>query len=291
VLNSAAPGSITVYRRTDNGDVTPLRTIIGPAAGFSVPQGVVLDLMHDEVFVGDPNAKILVFERTAHGNAPPLRILTGQHTGLTSPLTAVLDLIRDEMWVLDGGSSSMKLYPRTAVGDVPPLRVIQGAGTRIHQPLDAVLATINDELIVANSNANTITIYPRTEIGEIPPLREIIGGHTGLNNPQGVFAVATAPLVGAILPISRSVQQNTAATAFATMINAGAGPGQACLPMPITAVPVFSFQRANAQNVPVGTPNIPVNLAAGRGQSFVSYSSRPTRFLPRSSRSHSRARP
>jgi disulfide bond formation protein DsbB len=85
-----------------------------------------------------------------------------------------------------------------------------------------------------------------------------------------MFGVTAAPLFGAALPTSRSVQRDTLATVFATMINAAVGPAQQCFPVPLTPVPaVFSFQTTNAQNVPVGMPNVPANLAPGGSQSFV----------------------
>lgn len=84
---------------------------------------------------------------------------------------------------------------------------------------------------------------------------------------------AEAPrVVSSVLPITRSVTNGTAATAFATIINplptgstatgcglrlAGASPAQ------------FSYQTTTPANVLSGTANTPVDIAAGASQNFL----------------------
>src|SRR5262249_7230260 len=93
------------------------------------------------------------------------------------------------------------------------------------------------------------------------------------------------PLLAAVLPTSRSVQVGAAATAFASVTNASFGNVTACAPSPwntavegvtcgitqLTGAPTpFTFQATDrATNQPIGSPNTPVNIAAGANQTFV----------------------
>lgn len=78
-------------------------------------------------------------------------------------------------------------------------------------------------------------------------------------------------LVAAVLPSSRSIQVGTAATAFATIINTASTPSLACGLAPLSSVPAsFHFQTTNpVTNQITGTPDTPVDIPAGAGQSFV----------------------
>jgi hypothetical protein len=82
---------------------------------------------------------------------------------------------------------------------------------------------------------------------------------------------AGSPLVSAVLPESRSVQVNGTATAFATIINTGTSTAINCSIAPPSTLPVtFAYQTTNpTTNALTGTPNTPVNIAAGASQSFV----------------------
>jgi hypothetical protein len=77
--------------------------------------------------------------------------------------------------------------------------------------------------------------------------------------------------VAAVLPSSRSVQVNTPATAFATIINVGQATATACSIAPLTSVAAsFQYQTTHpATNQVTGSPNTPVNIEAGAAQSFV----------------------
>jgi hypothetical protein len=99
----------------------------------------------------------------------------------------------------------------------------------------------------------------------------------GFNRPAlgcdiGAFELQQAPgVVAAILPSSRSVQVNTPAAAFATVINTGQAMATGCSIAPLTSVPAsFVYQTTDpATNQVIGFPNTPVNIAAGAAQSFV----------------------
>jgi hypothetical protein len=79
------------------------------------------------------------------------------------------------------------------------------------------------------------------------------------------------PLVAAVLPSSRSVLVGTAATAFATIINAGSGTATGCSLAPGTGLAAtFAFQTTDpATNHVTGTANTPVDIPPGAAQSFV----------------------
>jgi hypothetical protein len=79
------------------------------------------------------------------------------------------------------------------------------------------------------------------------------------------------PVFASVLPTSRSVQVGTTATAFATIINAGAGTVTGCSLAPLTSVPAtFTYQTTNPlTNALTGTLNTPVDIAAGKNQTFV----------------------
>ena len=93
------------------------------------------------------------------------------------------------------------------------------------------------------------------------------------------------PLVAAVLPASRSVKVGTPATAFVSIVNSGVFTvepsatasvslgveGVTCGVTQLTGAPTpFTFQPTDpATNLPIGTPNTPVNIAGGATQSFV----------------------
>jgi len=89
------------------------------------------------------------------------------------------------------------------------------------------------------------------------------------------FAESTAaeagPLFASVLPSSRSVQVGDPATAFATLINSGAGDATSCSIAPVPALAAtFDYQTTDpATNALTGTVNTPVDIAAGASQSFV----------------------
>lgn len=78
-------------------------------------------------------------------------------------------------------------------------------------------------------------------------------------------------LMAAVLPSSRSVQVGTTATAFATIINAGTVTATSCGIQLLSTIPAnFSYHTTDpATNALIGTPDTPVDIAAGRLQTYV----------------------
>ena len=78
-------------------------------------------------------------------------------------------------------------------------------------------------------------------------------------------------LVAAVLPASRSVQVGATATAFASIINAGASKASGVGIALNASIPaIFGYQTTDpATNVVTGAPNTPVDILPGASQSYV----------------------
>ena len=87
-----------------------------------------------------------------------------------------------------------------------------------------------------------------------------------------IFVISRLPpsMVAAVLPSSRSVQVNTPATAFATVINLTPTTAISCSIALLSSMPVsFVYQTTNpATNQVTGSPNTPVDIPAGAGPEF-----------------------
>ncbi len=128
--------SITIYPRTANGDVAPLRTIQGPKTRMNVPLGVYRDPVSGEIVVANGDDSVLFFAPNANGDVAPVRILKGPRTNLKSPTGLLVDAKNNELWVTSWENHTTNVFPRTAQGDMTPLRVIHSA------PKGATLATL-----------------------------------------------------------------------------------------------------------------------------------------------------
>ena len=122
------PPSITVYRRTAQGDTAPVRKIQGNATGLNWPTGLAFDPQTNELFVAnDASHEILVFDGKASGNARPKRILKGSATKLANPTGVFADTKNRELWVANFGGHSATVYDISASGNTAPKRVIRNA--------------------------------------------------------------------------------------------------------------------------------------------------------------------
>jgi len=120
--------SITVYSRTANGDVAPLRVIQGPKTRLNWPSGIYVDPISDQIAVANTgDNSILFFPREATGDVAPVRIIKGPATGLDNPVSVVVDTKNDEIWVANWDAHTATVYPRDAKGNVAPLRTIRSA--------------------------------------------------------------------------------------------------------------------------------------------------------------------
>jgi hypothetical protein len=84
----------------------------------------------------------------------------------------------------------------------------------------------------------------------------------------------------AVLPSARAGQLGAKLTAFVSVINASPATAFKVGIELVTSVPVlFAYQTANALNVPVGSPNTPVDIAPGGTQTYI-ISVTPTAAFP-----------
>lgn len=86
------------------------------------------------------------------------------------------------------------------------------------------------------------------------------------------FSDAVQALASSVLPTTRTVQTGLAASAFAMVINpqSTGSTAQNCgLRLAGSDANTFSYQTTDMNNLVTGTPNTPVDLAAGEQQSFV----------------------
>jgi hypothetical protein len=99
----------------------------------------------------------------------------------------------------------------------------------------------------------------------------VVSSRGFLDHKSKGLAFFGGALVSAVLPASRSVLVNSTATAFATIINAGASAAVGCGISTVTSIPAtFTFQATDpATNQPTGGANAPVDIAAGASRSFI----------------------
>ncbi len=87
------------------------------------------------------------------------------------------------------------------------------------------------------------------------------------------------PILSAVLPASRSVQVGSQASAFASIINAGATTATDCSIAPLTAVQGgFTYQTTNSLNQLIGNPDEPASIPATGTQNYF-FSFTPTQPL------------
>jgi len=130
---STALPSITVYARTANGNVAPLRTIQGSNTELDHARPLFVDSGRHEIVVADggPTDAILFFDQNANGNVAPRRIIRGDRTGLSNPTGVFVDAVNDELLVANWGNHTITVYPSGAGGNVKPRRVISPTKSRV----------------------------------------------------------------------------------------------------------------------------------------------------------------
>jgi DNA-binding beta-propeller fold protein YncE len=213
VVPNFTNNSVTVYARTADGDVAPLRTLVGAATGLANPNAVAVDRAHDEVIVANGGGpSITVYGRTASGNVAPLRTLSGGATVLLGPAGMALDPVNEEIFVTNF-AGNVVVHSRTASGNTPPLRVLSG----LSFALGVLVDPARDELFVANAGNSSVTVYARTATGNAPPLRTISGAATGLSSPRGL---ALDPVTDQLLVTNA----NNSVTAYPRTANGNVAP-------------------------------------------------------------------
>jgi hypothetical protein len=181
---------ITVYADTADGDVAPLRTLEGGAIGLDFPNGIFVDLAHDELFVASGlTHSVRVFLRLANGNVAPIRTLQGPMTGFASSQWIFVSTAHDELYVSDRGGA-VRVFSRTVDGNTALIRTIGGDMTGFENPQGIYLNT-SDELVVLDE-FNAVLVFPRLANGNVAPTRTISGSLTMLNLPFGIAGTNAA---------------------------------------------------------------------------------------------------
>ena len=188
--------SVTVYFRTADGDVTPVRTLSEGLTGLSDPSGLFLDTVNNELFVANAgNDTVTVYPLNwTDPNTPPIRKLDGLLTGLKTPTGVFVDTVHGELFVANFIAGSVTVYSRTASGDTGPTRTLIGGSTGLAGPFGLAVDTVHNELFVANFSTPSVTVYSRTASGDTGSTRTISGGDTGLGSPQFVAVTVSAPI-------------------------------------------------------------------------------------------------
>lgn len=119
--------SLLVFRRTDSGNVAPIRVITGPHTGMLRPRQVQFDSQRDELvladrgltqeFVYDTPGFLAVWKRTDSGDVPPRKLIRGPQSQLTSPRAVYVDMKNSEYGAGDTNSHSIMVYPRDFADD------------------------------------------------------------------------------------------------------------------------------------------------------------------------------
>lgn len=202
--------AVNVYQRTSfgTGNILPIRTLTGSGTGLSGPNGLVLDLTHDELFVANStNHSITVYARTASGNMAPTRTLSGSSTLLATPMGIALDSEQNLLWVANksggAGTGSLTAYARTAKGDTAPKTsspatpVVAG----LSSPVGLAIDTQNRVLLVANAGGTkAITAYSLAD-GSLAYTQTLSVSPKGIAlNPDGqkVFVTSGSTTTSAI---------------------------------------------------------------------------------------------
>jgi hypothetical protein len=160
--------SITVYPASAQGDVPPLRRIVGGSTGLAVPFS--LGVVGDQFVVPTSaafGAGLSFYPTTGNGDISPARQI-GSPTLFNTRDMAVF---QDEIYFLT--DSSIAVFPATAIGFVVPTRTLSftidgGGGDR-----GIALAVDNGELYLAAGDPTRIDVYPASAAGTVTPTRSI----------------------------------------------------------------------------------------------------------------------
>jgi DNA-binding beta-propeller fold protein YncE len=189
------PPSITVFAADSNGDVAPVREIVGPKAQLNWPTGISVDPDRGEIYVSNAAGdSINVFSTTANGDVAPIRRIKGPKTLLRNPNGVSVDTVNGEVWVANFGNHTATAYKRDANGNAEPIRVIRSAPlnaptTLINNPYMIAFDGRRDEVLVPNCVAQPrIAAYSTSADKNAVPNRILEGQNTCLS--RTVHAIA-----------------------------------------------------------------------------------------------------
>ncbi len=122
------PPSIRIFDANADGDVRPLRSIVGPRTGLNWPMGLEVDNGRDEIVVSNyGDSSIRFFRRTASGDVAPVRVLSGDRTHIKGPVDVSIDEQHNELWVANYADHTALVFDRDATGNAAPKRIVRNA--------------------------------------------------------------------------------------------------------------------------------------------------------------------
>ena len=112
--------AILTFAGDADGNVAPIRKIMGPSTQLKNTHALAVDPVHGEIFVPGRHGdnRVLVFPREADGDVAPIRILEMDKT----PGRVGVDPVHNRLVV--SGGPGLHIYDRTASGKAEPLNVI-----------------------------------------------------------------------------------------------------------------------------------------------------------------------
>ena len=204
--NTIGCSHVSIFTAADNGDVAPLREIVGSDTDLFGVSGLVVDTYRNQFAVTNGvSGSLTTYPLNGGGNLSPLRSVKGPKTRLNDPAAVALylgvnpttgqpDHSADQYIVLNRNNDSIVTYAWNDSDNAPPLRAIWGLFTGLSKPTGLALdidplADGNpdkDEILVANNGNDSITSYTRVADGDTFPVRTLQGSLTGLNGSCGI---------------------------------------------------------------------------------------------------------
>jgi sugar lactone lactonase YvrE len=178
---------LTAYKVTDNGNVAPTQSVVGPATQLNGPYGL-FETARNLYVCNVYTPSITIYPVSANGNVAPKATIAGSNTKLNGPNKITVN--QYGTIVIDDAGKVLTFAPGK-FGNVAPIRAIEGPLTKLAVDVNGI-TTHNGFIYVANEGAPgdnyppNIVVFHELDNGNVAPVREIVGPHTGLNLPAGL---------------------------------------------------------------------------------------------------------
>jgi hypothetical protein len=187
-------GSMTEFGPGADGNVKPIREIIGFHTRMSQPTGVGVGA-RGEIYVVSSYG-VTVYAKDARGDARPIRQIlpdTGLPIGMTLGPDGVTYVVNQSFETC--GPGSVTVYGPGAHGKAKPIRTISGPVTGLFAS-GGIALDASGRIYVTNGSClfSSITVYAKRADGNVEPIREISGSKTTLHNPSGIAVDASGKI-------------------------------------------------------------------------------------------------
>lgn len=181
--------ALLTFRGDANGNVAPVRKIMGPKTQLNNPHAVSIDPVHGEYFVPgrEEDWRVLVFPRDADGDVAPIRILEVD----AEPGRVGVDPVRD--LVVVSGGNRLRIYDRTATGKATPRGVITIPASYGRCGTGLMRINADNGMIFVgvgcgdrHETLDFVGVWSVYDNGEVPPRFTIGGPGTFLKDVRGV---------------------------------------------------------------------------------------------------------